>query len=51
MGLNQTEEEKEIGVYRLNTIASREEFYSENYEVYTASCLDVCKPAILNLRA
>jgi replicative DNA helicase len=50
MGLNQTEEEKEIGVYRLNTIASREEFYSENYEVYTASCLDVCKPAILNAR-
>lgn len=49
IGINATEEEKQFGLFRLNHLAVREDFYSENIVVHCASCLDCAKPAVLSI--
>jgi hypothetical protein len=44
--LNQTEEEKEEGITRLNWNERREEFFNPYRCVYVAGCLDIGAPAI-----
>lgn len=46
LGINQTPEEKEHGIYRLNWLARRQSYYSERACVFTASCLAVANPAV-----
>lgn len=46
LGINATEQEQELGIYRLNWIALRESKYAESKCVYTAGCLDIANPAI-----
>jgi hypothetical protein len=46
VGINQTSEEKELGVCRLNWIVRREGTYSETHCVHVAGCMAVCSPAI-----
>lgn len=45
-GINQTEPEKELGLYRLNWIVLRESKFSESKCVHVAGCLDICNPAM-----
>lgn len=47
-GINQTEDEKEQGVFRLNWIALREGVFYEGRCVTTAGCLALGNPAILS---
>lgn len=49
IGINQSAEEKEIGVSRLNWVVRREGHYSENVCCYFAGCLAVANPAIRSL--
>jgi replicative DNA helicase len=46
LGINQTEEEKEFGIFRYNFIASREQKYKETKCVYLASCLSIANIAV-----
>ena len=46
IGLNQTPEEKEIGVMRLNWVILREGVFVETKCVYVAGCLAIANPAI-----
>jgi hypothetical protein len=48
VGLNQTEEEKRKGIYRLNWIVLREGPSSENRVVHVAGCLAIANPAIVS---
>jgi hypothetical protein len=45
-GINQTDEEKRKGVFRLNWVALREGEYSEGQTVGVASCLGLGNPAV-----
>lgn len=45
-GLNQTPEEQEQEVFRLNPIAIRDAKYSESRCVYTAACLAISRPSV-----
>jgi len=46
IGLNQTTEEKEMGVMRLNWLKLRDEAFSERKVVFVAGCLAIGNPAI-----
>lgn len=46
IGLNQNDEEKKIGLMRLNIIALREGEFSPDKCVYVAGCLPIANPAI-----
>lgn len=46
LGVNQTPEEKEHGLYRINFLDFRESDYLESRCVYTAGCLALANPAI-----
>jgi len=46
IGLNQTSEEKEMGVTRLNWVVKREGSFSETRCVYVAGCLAIANPTI-----
>lgn len=46
VGLNATEEEKSIGVQRLNWIVLRESPFSETHCVHVAGCLAIGNPAV-----
>ncbi len=46
IGLNQSPEEKELGVMRLNWLKIRDEFFSEKKCVFVAGCLAIANPAI-----
>ena len=46
LGINQTPQEKEQGIYRLNWLARRQSYYSERQCVFTASCLEIANPAV-----
>jgi len=46
IGLNQSPEEKELGVMRLNWLKVRDEAFSENKCVFVAGCLSIANPAI-----
>jgi hypothetical protein len=48
IGINQIEEEKLKGVYRLNWIVLREGSYSESRCVHVAGCLAIANPAIVS---
>ena len=48
IGINQTEEEKKMGIYRLNWNAGREWEYSSSVCVYTAGCLGLASPFMLS---
>lgn len=48
VGINQTEEEKLRGIFRLNWILLREGFYSESKCVTVAGCLAIANPAIVS---
>lgn len=48
VGLNQNNEEKNIGVYRLNWILLREGFYHESKCVAVAGCLAIANPAMVS---
>jgi len=48
-GLNQTEEEKEKGIYRLNWILLREGVYYESQCVTVAGCLGLANPALVSI--
>jgi len=48
IGINQTSEEKERQIQRLNYIVSRENDFSETKCCYVAGCLDIANPAILS---
>lgn len=48
LGINQTNEEKEQGVYRLNWLALREGEYTEGQTVAVASCLALGMPAVIS---
>lgn len=48
VGINQTEEEKRVGVYRLNWVIRRESDFLESKCIYTAGCLAVANPAIIS---
>lgn len=48
MALNQTDEEKRAGVYRLNWTKFREAEYDEARCVHVASCLAIGNPAVLS---
>jgi hypothetical protein len=50
IGLNQDNDEKAIGVYRLNYIVRREEDSNPNHRVFTASCLGIGNPAVLSCK-
>ena len=49
VGINQTNEDKRNGVYRLNWLKAREMEFNEEQCVHTASCLAVCNPAVLSI--
>ena len=46
MGINQTDEEKENGVQRLNWLARRDDFYIEKDVVHCAGCLSLGRPVV-----
>lgn len=46
LGINQTEEEKKIGIYRLNWTKRREDAYTESRCVHVAGCLNIGRPFI-----
>jgi len=46
IGINAKEEEKDIGITRLNWVVLRERAFSVNKCTYVAGCLDVANPAI-----
>ena len=46
VGINQTDDEKDKGIYRLNWLALRDSQYSEQRCVHTASCLALGNPAV-----
>lgn len=46
VGINQTEEEKERGIFRLNWVARRESAYQESRCVFSAGCLAIGNPAM-----
>lgn len=46
VGLNQTHEEKELGIMRLNWIVRREDEYSNMKCVHVAGCLSIANPAV-----
>ena len=46
VGLNQTDAEKDLGIYRLNWLALRESKYTEQHCVHVASCLELGNPAV-----
>ncbi len=46
IGLNQTPEEKEIGVIRLNWVILREGVFVETKCIYVAGCLSIANPAV-----
>lgn len=48
VGINQTEKEKDQGIYRLNWIDLREGEYSFVRCCYTAACLSLSNPAVLS---
>jgi hypothetical protein len=48
VGINQNEEQKEIGVFRLNWILLREGIYYESRCVTVAGSLNIANPAILS---
>ena len=48
-GINQTQPEKERGIYRLNWLVGREFEFTESQVVWTAACLTVGNPAILSV--
>lgn len=48
VGINQTEKEKSMGVYRLNWIELREDHFIPSRCVYTAGNLSVANPCILS---
>lgn len=48
VGINQTDTEKESGVYRLNIMAAREMEFSPSRCVYTAGCLAIANPCLLS---
>ena len=48
IGINQTEEEKERGIYRLNQVLLREGFYAESRCVTVAGCLALANPCMLS---
>lgn len=48
VGINQTEEEKLRGIFRLNWILLREGFYSESRCVTVAGCLAIANPAVVS---
>lgn len=48
IGINQSREEEEQGIYRLNWVVRRRERNRSGYQVRTASCLEVMNPAVLS---
>lgn len=48
VGINQTEEEREIGVYRYNWVDRRSSKYSERFCVHVAGCLDISNPNMIS---
>ena len=48
VGINQTDNEKEDELYRLNWVVSRDLTFSEERCVWLASCLPVANPAVLS---
>jgi len=44
LGINQSEEEKKAGIYRLNWTKRREEAYTESRCVHVAGCLNMGRP-------
>lgn len=46
LGINQTEDEKEVGIMRLNWLARREAHYTESAVCWCAGCLDIGYPVI-----
>ena len=48
VGINQTDREKELGVYRLNWVNLRDGKWSERQVVWTAGCLDIACPCIVS---
>lgn len=48
IGINQTEEEKDRGLFRLNQVLLREGYYSESRCVTVAGCLAIANPAMLS---
>ena len=48
IGINQTSDEKNLGLYRLNWVLLREGEYSEYRCVHTAGCLPLANPAVLS---
>lgn len=46
IGINQTADEKILGVYRLNWVVRREDEYNIDNCVYVAGCLRLCNPAV-----
>jgi hypothetical protein len=46
IGINQMDDEKEIGVYRLNLIKRREEYYNVQRQIKIAGCLAVGCPVV-----
>ena len=46
IGINVSEEEKEIGVTRLNKILMRDKEFNEKQFIYVAGCLSLANPAI-----
>lgn len=48
VGINQTEEEKNRGIFRLNWVLLREGFYSESKCVTVAGCLAIANPMMIS---
>lgn len=48
IGLNQNNEEKPLGVMRVNLLDLREDFFVESSVVHVAGCLDVGRPVVLS---
>jgi hypothetical protein len=46
LAINQTDEEKALGIFRLNWVALREAHYTESKEVSVAGCLAIANPAM-----
>jgi hypothetical protein len=46
LGINQSQEEAEDGIIRLNFVDRRNEKYNERHCVHIASCLDIANPAV-----
>lgn len=48
-GINQNEDEKKVGIFRLNWILLREEFYTESRCVTVAGCLSIASPCMISV--